>query len=343
MLNVAMWGRALKVIPRIDQEQWRGLDLVSKWLVATRSAVLVITFISAAVAGLLALRDQGQVALGWWALLILGLVLAHATNNLVNDLTDHWKGVDKDNYFRAQYGPQPLEHGLLTNRQVILYAVLTGAAALIAGGALIWMRGGLTWWLLGAGVFFVLFYTWPLKYIGLGEPAVLVVWGPLMIAGGYYVLTGVWSWDVVLAGLPYAIGATVVLFGKHIDKMQADRAKGIHTLPVILGDKASRATAVALMAAQYLLVLWLVVAGYFTPVMLVVFFAVNAFFTVTKVFAKPRPDGPPEDYPKDAWPLWFVAHAFVHNRRFGFLFLLGLLAEVVIRFALPGWHWGGLI
>ena len=28
-----------------------------------------------------------------------------------------------------------------------------------------------------AGAFFVLFYTWPLKYYGLGEPAVLVVWG----------------------------------------------------------------------------------------------------------------------------------------------------------------------
>ena len=343
MLNVAMWGRALKVIPRIDKEQWRGLDIVSRWLVATRSAVLVITFISAAIAGLLALRDEGHLALGWWLLLIVGLVLAHATNNLVNDMTDHFKGVDKDNYFRAQYGPQPLEHGLLTSRQMLAYAVVTGLAALAVGGAIVWMRGGLTWWLLAAGLFFVLFYTWPLKYIGLGEPAVLVVWGPLMIGGGYYVLTGVWSWEVVLAGLPYAIGATVVLFGKHIDKMEADREKGIHTLPVILGDRVARASAVALMAAQYLLVIGLVVSGYFTPVMLIVLFALNAFVSVWKLFAKPRPHERPADYPADAWPLWFVAHAFVHNRRFGFLFLVGLVAEVVIRFAAPGWHWTGLV
>ena len=48
----------------------------------------------------------------------------------------------------------------------------------------------------------MLFYTWPLKYIGLGEIAVLLVWGPLMIGGGYFVITGVWDWNVVLAGLP---------------------------------------------------------------------------------------------------------------------------------------------
>ena len=33
------------------------------------------------------------------------------TAYLINDLTDSWKGVDKDNYFRNQYGPQPLEAG----------------------------------------------------------------------------------------------------------------------------------------------------------------------------------------------------------------------------------------
>ena len=38
----------------------------------------------------------------------IGLIFAHATNNLFNDFTDYRPGVDKDNYFRTQYGPQPL-------------------------------------------------------------------------------------------------------------------------------------------------------------------------------------------------------------------------------------------
>src|SRR5438477_10874173 len=56
-MNVAMWGKALRVIPRISHDEWNALDVISKWLIAARSAVLVITFIPACMVGLLALRD----------------------------------------------------------------------------------------------------------------------------------------------------------------------------------------------------------------------------------------------------------------------------------------------
>ena len=54
MPNVAMWGRALRVMPRIDKGEWDELDIVSRWLIATRSAVIVMTLTSACFAGLLA-------------------------------------------------------------------------------------------------------------------------------------------------------------------------------------------------------------------------------------------------------------------------------------------------
>ena len=332
-MNIAMWGKALRVIPRLSKDEWRALDLISKWLVATRAAVLIITFISAAIAGILALR-AGKFDLTLWLLLTVGLLMAHATNNLLNDLTDHIKGVDKDNYFRAQYGPQPLEHGLLNMRQVLLYAAVTGLIAVLAGGYLVYLRGTLGLILLGLGVFFVLFYTWPLKYIGLGEPAVLVVWGPLMIGGGYFVITGDWDWNVVIASLPYALGATTVIFGKHIDKFAADKAKGIHTLPVLLGERNARYAAIGMMALQYILTLYLVAIGYFTPALLLVLLALTAVPLVFGVYSRPKPEQRPDNYPADTWPLWFVAFAFMHNRRFGLLFLLGLIADLVVRMAL---------
>jgi 1,4-dihydroxy-2-naphthoate octaprenyltransferase len=105
-MNVAMWAKALQVIPRISKEEWNRLDVISKWLISTRAAVLIMTFISSAIAGILAFQ-HGAFNLGLWILVTLGLLLAHATNNLLNDYTDHVRGVDKDNYFRAQYGPQP--------------------------------------------------------------------------------------------------------------------------------------------------------------------------------------------------------------------------------------------
>jgi 1,4-dihydroxy-2-naphthoate polyprenyltransferase len=328
-MNFAMWVKALQVIPRIEKDEWGRLDVVSKWLISTRAAVLIMTFISAAIAGLLALK-AGQFNLGRWALLAVGLIFAHATNNLLNDLTDYRRGVDKDNYFRTQYGPQPVQQGLMTVRELMVYAIVTAAIALLAGIPLVVSGGWVAVGLLLAGAFFVLFYTWPLKYIGLGEIAVILVWGPLMIGGGYFVITGHWDWNVVIASLPYALGPTTVIFGKHIDKIEQDRAKNIHTLPVILGEKNARYTAIGMMALQYVSIIYLVAIGFFSPALLVVLLALFSLPKVVKMFLVPKPAQPPADYPADTWPLWFVAGAFGHNRSFGLWLLVGLILDLLL-------------
>lgn len=326
-MNVSMWRKALQIIPRISLEEWEQLDVISKWLISTRAAVLIMTFISAAISGILAIHD-GSFNLGRWMLLTIGLIMAHATNNLLNDYIDYKRGVDDDNYYRSQYGPQCLVHGLMTTRQLLTYAAVSGIIALAAGLALILLQGELTWILLALGAFFVLFYTWPLKYIGLGEIAVLIVWGPLMIGGGYYVITGTWEWNVILASLPYALGVTGVIFGKHIDKIDMDKERGIHTLPVLLGEKLSRYTALGMIFLQYMLVVYLVISGFFTPLMLIVLFSIPVLMQIIPLFRNPKPKEKPDDYP-DVWPNYFVAAAFVHNRRFGLLFLLGLILDTI--------------
>jgi len=328
-MNVGMWAKALRVIPKIDKAEWDRLDVISRWLISTRAAVLIMTFISASIAGIMAF-GAGQFNLLYYVLLVIGLVFAHATNNLLNDLTDYDRGVDRDNYFRTQYGPQAIEQGLMTRRQMLTYAGVSGLIALLAGAYLVWVHGWLALALLAAGAFFVLFYTWPLKYIGLGEIAVIIVWGPLMIGGGYFVITGQWDWNVALAGLPYALGPTTVIFGKHIDKLREDKAKGIHTLPVIIGETAGRYSVMVMMALQYLLVIALVATGFFTPAMLIVLLALIPSPWVWKLLSKPKPTTrPAED--RTGWPLYFVSAVFVHNRTYGMLFLLGLIADAVIK------------
>ena len=329
-MNVAMWRKALTVIPRMKKPEWDRLDIVSKWLISTRAAVLIITIIPCIIAGLLAIR-AGQFDLALWLVVTVGLIMAHATNNLLNDLVDYLMGVDKDNYFRTQYGVQPLESGLMSVRQNLLYAAVTGLIALACGAYLVYARGGPTLWLLLLGAFFVLFYTWPLKYIGLGEIAVLVVWGPLMIGGGYFVVTGQWDWLVVVASLPYALGATSVIFGKHIDKYENDKAKHIHTLPVLLGETVSRYVAIAMMLAQYLFVGYLVAIGYFSVALMLVLLALRAFVRAMRVYSRPRPTALPPDYPATTWPLWYVSYSFVHNRAFGLWFVVGLGTDVILH------------
>ena len=338
-MNFAMWKKALTVIPNVTKDEWDKLDIISKWLISTRAAVLLMTLLSAILAGLFAWHDGYKVNLLSWFILALGLVLAHATNNIFNDYTDYTRGVDKDNYYRTMYGPQPVADGLMTKRQHLTYIGVTAFLALLCGLYLILTnRNDLTIWvLLGLGAFFVLFYTWPLKYIAMGEISVLIVWGPLMIGGGYYVLTHVWNWNVVWASLPYVLGVTTVIFGKHIDKVLVDKAKKIFTLPVLIGEKVARYVLMAMMILPYILVLYLILTSYFTPVMVLVALAVPTFLKLYPQFLKPKPETRPEGFPdgQGGWPLYFAPQAFINNRAFGMWFMLGLILDVVLRLVLP--------
>lgn len=329
MINVKMWGKALNQMPKLSQHEWQALDPVAKWLVACRASVLFMTFTAAALGGLLAWRAN---SFQWdlWLATVLGLMFAHATNNLLNDFTDSKRGIDKDNYYRNQYGVHVLEDGLMSPTQFWRYVGVTAGIALALGGWLVFQRSGLTVDLMLAGAFFVLFYTWPLKYYGLGEPAVLLVWGPLMVGGSYYVLAGDWNWSVTWLSLVFALGPTTVLFGKHTDKLEADRGKGVNTLPVLLGESLSRSTVLAMISAQYLLCIALVVAGSFGWPLLLVLVSLPLLPELFQAYSKPKPDIAPENYPDGVWPLWFSAYAFRHTRRFTSLFLLGVIIDTVL-------------
>ena len=337
-MNISMWHKALTVIPSVSKAEWDRLDVISKWLISTRAAVLVMTFISAALAGLFAWRDDTFSLLPWLAL-AFGLVMAHASNNLFNDFTDYVLGVDQKNYYRAMYGPQPLVDGLMTRRQNLTHFVITAALALLSGLYLAWYNNfdRSIWVLLGLGAFFILFYTWPLKHMALGELAVVIVWGPLMIGGGYYVLSHQWDWNVVWATLPYALGVTTVIFGKHIDKLEIDQRKNIRTLPVLIGEKVARQMVIGMMIVPFFLLLYLVATRYFTPLILIVLLATLRLRQVLPAFLKPKPATRPNDFPEGqgGWPLYFAPLAFAYNRSFGTLFVLGLILDVFIRILLP--------
>ncbi len=328
----AMWRKAMSGIPRVkNKKQWDALDPFSRWLISTRAAVLLMTLFAAIIAGIYA---QIELAFRWDLFIVMtfGLVLAHATNNILNDLADSRRGVDKDNAFRTQYGTQPVEEGFMTQGKSIRMALITGILAAAAGAFLVYSTGIEVLYFFLAGVFFLFAYNWPLKHIGLGEPSVVVVWGPLMIGGGFFAITGYWSWDVAIASLPYALGPTAVLFGKHIDKIPWDKPKKVGTLPVLIGHKSARYTTITLFILQYLIVLYLILTGFFSWPLLLVFVALFYFFIkVLPVFRRPTPKECPRNYPKDAWPLWYSSHAFVHNRRFGGLFLTGLIIQMVLQ------------
>lgn len=328
-----MWVAALRIIPRIEKEEFDRLDPFARWLIATRGAVLVMTFLSATLGGLFAALD-GHFDWGLYILVAVGLVIAHGASNLFNDYWDYKQGVDTDNYFRAQYGPHPLVAGLFTERQLLAWALGTTAFAVAIGLYLTWVRGPWVVVLAVIGGFIMLSYAGKplaLKYLGLGEPAVFLTWGPLMIGGSYYVITGTLPLWVFLASLPYALGTTGVLFGKHIDKIVDDTKKGIRTLPVILGERRARVASIGIFVLMYVLAATLVLAGWLPWIVLVVFLSLPRARLAIQAFRRPKPAGPPEGYPKESWPLWFVGFAFILNRDYGGLFMLGLILSVLLQ------------
>ncbi|GAC1655036.1 MAG: hypothetical protein NVS9B1_07300 [Candidatus Dormibacteraceae bacterium] len=310
-------------------------DFVSRWLVLTRACVQPMTLTSAAIAGLLAFRAPGF-SVGLFLLSAIGIVVAHAGNNLINDVFDEGLGNDTADYPRALYAPHPILSGLATRRTLVTAFLVLNAIDLAILVTLTAYRG----WPIVAfallGLIGSIGYAAPVlrfKKRGLGEPVVFMVWGPLMVGGTYFAAAGHLPWQAVAASVPYALLCTTVLFGKHIDKLEWDRPKGIYTLPVLLGEARARAVTLALMVLFYVSVVVLIPFRALPVGAVIAMLALPRLREAWPYLRKPRPEKPPPNFP--IWPLWYAAVTFVHTRRAGALLVLGLLAGAVFGF-IPG-------
>lgn len=278
---------------------------------------------------MLALLDGPVDAVAWFGCLG-GLLLAHAANNQLNDFTDSALGIDKGDYFRNRYGSHVLEDELLTRQQLLVSIAITATAALLIGLWLTLRIGSAVLWPWAGGALLLLFYTYPLKKLGLGEIAVLLVWGPLMTGGSYLAASGAWSPWVAAIGTIYALAPTTVIFGKHIDKRPFDQAKNVRTLPVRLGSERARYTAIAMLVLPYVAMPVLVMLARLPWPSLLATLALPDAMRAIGAFRRTPPDTCPPDYPAAAWPLWYSAFAFVHARNFGLYLLAGLAVAWIV-------------
>jgi len=343
--TLSMWRKSLtQLIKMDDKKEWDALDVFSKWFIATRSAVGTITLYSGLIGGLLAWQYTQSKGASFnfltWLVLTLGLFIAHGTNNLINDFTDFSRGIDKDNYFRTQYGVHPLAQGFWDKSTHLRWFAVSGLLAALSGVYALFVTNfaSIVIWLFATGSFILLFYTYPLKYVGIGELSIFIIWGPLMIGGVFFVLTGVWDWTVILASIPIGLNVVTINLGKHTDKLKEDKVKKVRTLPVLVGEPAARFITISAIVLSYLITLYLIfVDRFFTPIMLLVFVAYKPAMAAIQRMSKPRPDGPPEGYP--IWPRWFSTVCFVHNRVFSNYFVLALIIDTLIRTFFPTfWH-----
>ena len=175
-----------------------------------------------------------------------------------------------------------------------------------------------------AGAALVLFYTYPLKRIALGEIAVLAAWGPLMVGGVYELIHDTLPASVVCAGLAYGLGPTLVIFGKHTDKHTDDLQRGVRTLPNLLPSRSAARCIGYLAVIQWLLAIGVGIA-YGIWGMLAIILTLPWLIRLIRISRTAAPDQRPDDYPPSAWPLWYTTHAFVYGRWTGAAMIGGVL------------------
>ncbi|MCC7041516.1 MAG: prenyltransferase [Burkholderiales bacterium] len=340
--NLAMWRKSLTQSVKIaTRPEWDALDLLSKWFIATRASISTLSFHSCLIGGLLAwghlASTGGRMDLPVWIVMTVGLFVAHGASNLINDYVDFSRGVDSDNYFRTHYTTHPLLQGFMSKRKHAVYFWVSSAIA-VASGLYAWHYSGyssVVFWLFVAGAAILALYTWPLKHIGLGEVSIFLIWGPLMIMGVYYVLAGSWSWNAVLATLPFGLSVGAANNAEHLDKRVEDARKGVHTLPVLIGDVAARWVTIVAIVLCYLITIYLVFGNrYFTPAMLLVLLALTSTLPTIEHLLRPKPSEVPKDHP--AWPMWFFADCLRFSAAFGNWFVVGLALDTLLRAFVPG-------
>ena len=338
-INLGLWLAALQQpIKLTEKKDWDALDFVTKWLIATRGTVTQLTVVASVIGGLLAWRD-GFFAWWPWLIMTLGLYLAHSTENMMNDYIDFTRGVDEDHYYRAQYGIHPLVHKFWTKNDWLRWCLTAGILAALAGVFILIYTSfsPIVLGLFAFGALMIPFYAYPLKYWGLGELLIFVNWGLVLIPGVYTVLAGGLTpnlGNVALAGLAFGLGFGSFNWGKHVDKLHADKAKGVYTLPVRIGERAARYVNISALVLAYVIILYLVfVARFFTPAVLIVFLAWARAWNVIKLLSKPRPDEPPPGFA--LWPRWFSTPQLKHIRLFGGLYMIGLLADNLLHILAP--------
>ncbi len=189
---------------------------------------------------------QGNVAWGWLALTVLGVFFFEAAKNASGEIFDWDSGADQGltDEERTPFsgGKRVIVDGLMTRGQTAVMAAAFYVLGIAAGLAIVVGREPrvLALGMLGAGLAY--FYHAPplrLAYRGLGELAVALAYGPVILCGTYLVQRHAVPAPVVLASVPLGLAIMAFLWINEFPDARADADAGKRTLVVRLGRPAA--------------------------------------------------------------------------------------------------------
>ncbi|MCI0773712.1 MAG: prenyltransferase, partial [Chloroflexi bacterium] len=235
----------------------------SRWALfvnATRLPFLTATLVPVLLGAVIAWDDGFVFNLGLFLLTLLGASLFHLGTNVMNDYFDHTSGVDEANLTPTPFsgGSRLVQRGLVEPRSLrnLAWGFYTGGTlvgllllALTGPGLLIF---GLAGFLLG-----FLYTAPPIRLIhrGLGEIAVGLGFGPVMLLGAYWVQTQELSAAAWYVSIPVGILIAAVLYINEIPDRMWDEKAGKRTLVTRVSPEVSIIGYATLIGAAYLSIL----------------------------------------------------------------------------------------
>jgi len=221
---------------RMNARLWSGF-----WQLADPK-IWIASTVPMLIATALAYNKEKSLDWGWVLLALVGIYLIEIGKNAVNEFIDYWTGVDryiatdKRNPFSG--GKKTIIDGKLSMLETAIIAVITLALAFFIGLYIALVREPNVFWIGMIGGFLAVFYSLPpfkFNYNGLGEAAVGLSFGPLIVLGMYAMLTGELDANAAFIGLPLAFLITAVLWINQYPDYEADMKGGKRNWLVRIG------------------------------------------------------------------------------------------------------------
>jgi 1,4-dihydroxy-2-naphthoate octaprenyltransferase len=222
-----------------------------------RPAFLLLTPCCLSVAVAFAIYESIEIDPVNLALILLGALAAHISVNMLNEYYDFKTGLD----FHTQRTPFSGGSGTLPSspelaESVFFCGLLCLVFSSLIGLYFLWTIG---WGLLPvglSGLLLVYFYSSKITQ----QPLLCLLdpglgFGPFMILGAYYILTGHYSFTVLMTSLIMLLVVSNLLLLNQFPDLEPDRAVGRLHLPILVGRKIATLIYVLFLVMAYVLLL----------------------------------------------------------------------------------------
>jgi 1,4-dihydroxy-2-naphthoate octaprenyltransferase len=241
------------------------------WFLETRPSFLLLTPIAFSV-GLASAYLEGSFHAPRALLGLIGVLLAHISINTINDYFDYKSGLDfktKPTPFSGGSGLLP--SGTLEAKDVYRFALGSLIVGSIIGVYFVLTTGWMLLPLIAVAAISIYFYTPGFSRWYVGEIITGLNFGPLMVLGGYFIMTGHYGAKPLSASIIPGILVGTLLFLNEFPDVEADNAVGRRNVVISLGLAQSSKIYSVLIASTYLWVFASIILGLMPPTTLVTY------------------------------------------------------------------------